>query len=346
MPAVGQLFTGWAGNVVDASNCFTISANTSVTANFTPTQPLRFIPVTPCRIADTRLAAGPFGGPAIPGQTSRDFIVPQSACGIPATAAAYSLNVTVVPGGPLQFLTVWPAGSQRPGVSVLNSDGRIKANAAIVPAGSNGAVSVFVTDPANVILDINGYFVPASDVTALAFYPLPPCRIVDTRNTTGPLGGPLISGGSYRTFPLLMSSCGLPSNAQAYALNFTALPKTSLGYLTVWPAGQSQPVVSTLNATTGEVTANAAIVPAGSAGDISVFASHDTGLIIDVNGYFAAPGNGGLALYNVPPCRVFDTRTIGNSQPFTGTVGVTMCRRERRRLLLTRPSSRQEDSVT
>jgi len=41
----------------------------------------------------------------------------------------------------------------------LNSfDGRVVANAAIVPAGANGAISIYVTDQAHVILDINGYF--------------------------------------------------------------------------------------------------------------------------------------------------------------------------------------------
>ena len=57
-------------------------------------------------------------------------------------------------------------------------------------------------------------------------------------------------------------------------------------YLTTWPAGQSQPVVSTLNDLQGQVIANAAIVPAGSAGSISVFVSEATHLVIDVNGYF------------------------------------------------------------
>ena len=59
--------------------------------------PLQFVAVTPCRVADTRLPPGPFGGPALQGQTSRDFAIPESACSIPSTAAAYSLNVAVVP---------------------------------------------------------------------------------------------------------------------------------------------------------------------------------------------------------------------------------------------------------
>jgi hypothetical protein len=73
----------------------------------------------------------------------------------------------------------WP--TEAPG-STLNSDGRVKANAAIVPAGNNGgSVSVFATDTTNVLLDIAGYFAPVSSST-LPFYSLPPCRIADTRN--------------------------------------------------------------------------------------------------------------------------------------------------------------------
>ena len=64
----------------------------------------------------------------------------------------------------------------------MNSlDGRVKANAAIVPAGANGAVSVFASNTTNVVLDIDGYFAPVGGST-LAFYPLPPCRVADTRN--------------------------------------------------------------------------------------------------------------------------------------------------------------------
>jgi hypothetical protein len=202
-----------------------------------------FVPVTPCRIADTRNPNGPFGGPAITGGASRDFVISNSACGIPPTAAAYSLNVAVVPAGPLGYVTLWPTGQPQPLVATLNSiDGRIKSNAAIVPSGSNGAVSVFATDTTDVILDINGYFVSGNSAAALAFYPVTPCRIADTRNATGPLGGPGLPALSTRSFPILASSCGLPGGAQAYSLNFAAVPKgTSLGFLTAWPAGQSRP---------------------------------------------------------------------------------------------------------
>jgi hypothetical protein len=87
-------------------------------------------------------------------------------CGVPASAA-YSLNVAVVPHGPLGYLTVWPSGEEQPLISTLNSlDGRIKANAAIVPAGANGAVRIFASNATDVVVDIDGYFVPAPSSSA------------------------------------------------------------------------------------------------------------------------------------------------------------------------------------
>jgi len=277
-----------------------------------------FIPVSPCRVADTRNADGPLGGPSITGGSSREFIISDSPCGIPATASAYSLNVAVVPKHNLSFLTVWPTGQPQPEVSTLNSpDGRIKSNAAIVVAGTNGAISVFATDTTDVIIDINGYASDAGN-TGLAFYPLTPCRIADTRGPDGLLGGPSLAAQSERDFPIDGGVCGVPDAAEAYSLNFAAVPKGPLGYLTAWPKGQTQPVVASLNAVTGTVTANAVVVPSGANGDISVFATNATDLVIDTNGYFAAPGTGGLSLYTLPPCRVLDTRQNGGA-PFSGT---------------------------
>jgi hypothetical protein len=293
------------GTLTIAGQTFTITQGGSITP---PGSGLRFVPVPPCRIVDTRNAAGPLGGPALVAGSSRDFDVSSSACGIPASAAAYSLNVTVVPTGSLGYISVWPTGQSQPVVSTLNSlDGRIKANAAMVSAGLNGAFTVYATDATHVIVDINGYFV-ASGTQNLAFYPVTPCRVADTRNPVGTFGAPSLAGGVVRTFPVPSSSCGIPASAQAYAFNMTVVPQGSLGYLTTWPAGSPQPVVSTLNAPTGTVTSNAAIVPAGVNGAITVFATNATDLIIDINGYFAPPAAGSLDFYTATPCRVLDTR--------------------------------------
>jgi hypothetical protein len=180
-------------------------------------------------------------------------------------------------------------------------------------------VSFYATAATDLVLDIGGYFVPTGSGSGLAFYPLPPCRIADTRMANlGQLGAPSLSAGQSRTFPVLSSVCNVPFSAQAYSLNFTVVPPGPLGYIAAWPTGQVQPLASLLNALTGTATANAGIIPAGTSGSINVYTSNTTDLAIDINGYFAPPGTGGLSLYNLAPCRVLDTRLPAGSQPFSG----------------------------
>ncbi len=274
-----------------------------------PRPPLQFIPVTPCRIMDTRNSNGPLGGPFIPASATRSIPVPSSPCGVPGNAVAYSLNFTVVPrSSTLSYLTVWPTGQPQPLVSTLNSpDASVLANAAIVPAGTGGAINAFVTNDTDLVVDVNGYFAPPATGT-LQFYSLTPCRILDTRNANGTFGGPAIAGGTSRSFPVRSSACGVPATAAAYSLNLTVVPQGLLGYVTSWPTGQPQPLVSTLNSLDGTVLANAAIVPAGTNGEVSFFAANTTDLVVDINGYFGPPGTGGLNFYTVTPCRIVDTR--------------------------------------
>jgi hypothetical protein len=200
----------------ELSNAFVFAVSSGSTS---PTigPALNYVPVTPCRLLDTRITPnGPFAGPSISGGTSRNFTIPQSTtCNIPPTAAAYSLNVAVIPSGPLGFLTLWPTGQTQPMAATVSSiDGRVRSNAAIVPAGTNGAISVFASNTTDLVMDINGYF--TTDPTQLEFYPVTPCRVVDTRNPNGSFGGPSLAGNTSRTFPLPTGACNLPATAQAY----------------------------------------------------------------------------------------------------------------------------------
>lgn len=146
-----------------------------------------FIPIQPCRIADTRNTSGPFGGPILAGNAVRTFAIQTSSCGIPTSATAYSLNITLVPPGPLGFITLWPTGSPQPLVATMNDlEGQIRSNAAIVPAGTpNGNISVFVTNDTHLVIDANGYFAPA-----IAGLPGPqgPQGLPGITGATGPQG--------------------------------------------------------------------------------------------------------------------------------------------------------------
>src|ERR1022692_3350758 len=127
---------------------------------------MAFVAIVPCRLVDTRGfsgESGAFGPPAMNASETRTIpVLSNTRCNIPSTAQAYSLNFTVVPTGSLSFLTAWPTGNPpTPTVSILNDLlGTLLANAAVVPAGTNGSIDVFVTDTTQVIIDVNGYYAP------------------------------------------------------------------------------------------------------------------------------------------------------------------------------------------
>jgi len=79
-------------------------------------------------------------------------------------------------------LIVWPTGKALPNVSTLNvyTAGTVVANAAIVPAGTSGAINAYVTDATDLVIDIDGYFAPPA-ANGLKLYPVTPCRVADTR---------------------------------------------------------------------------------------------------------------------------------------------------------------------
>ena len=135
---------------------------------------------------------------------------------------------------------------------------------------------------------------PALTTSPVPLIGITPCRIVDTRNASFPAGygPPQLSAGVPRSFTLT-GQCGIAAGAQAVSLNITVVSPAGLGYVLLYPQGGSQPVVSTLNFTAGQTVANAAIVPLGAGGGITVAAAlSNTELLIDTNGYYAAAGVG------------------------------------------------------
>ena len=104
---------------------------------------------------------------------------------------------------------------------------------------------MYASSNTNLVIDINGYFAPPGSLGALSFHLLKPCRVADTRAGTGFSGsfGPpsLMGGGTARDFPMQSSACSIPSVAQAYSLNMTAVVPSggTLSYLTAYPAGET-----------------------------------------------------------------------------------------------------------
>lgn len=125
------------------------------------TPPLDLYTITPCRLVDTRNAAGPRGGPALASGVGRNFVL-TGVCNVPTTARALSLNVTVVSptgGGNVRFSPGCPPTL----ASAINfSAGQTRANNALLELGAGGILTATPTiagaGTVHLVIDVNGYF--------------------------------------------------------------------------------------------------------------------------------------------------------------------------------------------
>jgi hypothetical protein len=119
-----------------------------------------FFTVTPCRVFDSRDPLRGGGAALVSGSTTS---VPfASRCGVPTTATAVAINVTMTAPSGSGYLTLFPDGTPRPLVSAVNyAAGQTRANSAVAPLGPSGMLNVFVGQASgeiHVIIDVNGYF--------------------------------------------------------------------------------------------------------------------------------------------------------------------------------------------
>jgi subtilisin family serine protease len=131
-----------------------------------------------------------------------------------------------------------------------------------------------------------------------SFIAIQPARLLDTRVSGGPR-----SRGSVTE--VHVQQAGVPLDAGSVALNVTATDPTDAGYITVYACGVDRPTASNLNYSPGETIPNAVFVYVGSLGNVCIYTSGSTNVIVDVNGWFPyGSGYGGPV-----PHRLMDTRT-------------------------------------
>jgi hypothetical protein len=123
--------------------------------------PYSYYPLSPCRVVDTRGAVGTNGGPSFGSDQTRNFQI-RGFCGVPTSAKAVSLNVTIGQATAASWLAVWPSGQARPNVSMLNFEAAdpALANGIIVGVSTNTQdLSVYNNfGSVNVVIDVTGYF--------------------------------------------------------------------------------------------------------------------------------------------------------------------------------------------
>jgi hypothetical protein len=161
-PDAGSRFAGWAGGGCFGTEPCTVTMDgaTSISAMFLPSGGVGFHTITPCRVVDTRNAAGPYGGPALSAGAARAFAI-AGQCGVPADASAVALNITVVNPSSAGSLTLYPGTGIVPGATTISFvAGRTRANNATV-ALIDGFLSVFdhqESGTTDVIIDMSGYY--------------------------------------------------------------------------------------------------------------------------------------------------------------------------------------------
>ncbi len=279
-----------------------------------------FHPITPGRLADTRVDAtpGPLVGSAAPLQ-----VQVWGMHGVPSGAATATINLTAVNPGASGFLTAYPCTKTRPGTSNLNfAPGQIVANQANIEVGTNGRICVFSNVTIDVVVDVMGYWGGAGS----AYGAVKPARLYDSRPNRRPTGATTVLqvGGH--------SAAGIPSNATAASLNLTVTGPAGSGFLTAWPCDQPQPTTSNLNFGPGQTIANVASVDLAANGTVCIYTHMATFLVVDVTGWWGPSGITHL-LSSVPTSRAADTRLspgvrVGGGQvlpvsmPYSFAVGV------------------------
>jgi hypothetical protein len=257
-PGAGSLFTGWSACPGTGTCQVAMSAAQSVTATFTlsttpPTVSLT-APLTGQTVSGTITVSA--NASDVVGVAGVQFKLDGANLGAEVTSSPYSISwaTTAAPNGP----------------HTLTAVARNTAN--------NTATSSPVT-------------VTVSNATTplVQFYTVTPCRLADTRNAPAPSGGPSLVAGASRTFPVT-GLCGIPTGAQAIAINVTVVNETQLGDLRLYPAGGAVPLASSINFAANKVRANNQIIALGAGGQISVqcdlASTGSTHFLFDVSGYF------------------------------------------------------------
>ena len=344
---------GDAGRALDYVSCPTTSFCAAVDdVGFAiwaePATPGPYTPVSPQRICDTR----PNNPSSLSGNNAQCdgtlnrgrtlssqgtlTINVTGEFGIPSTASAVVLNVTVVPQNP-GYLTVFPAGQPSPTASNLNyTKGDVVPNLVEVGVGPGGQVSFYSYAATDVIVDLEGYTAPTSGlgVGGGLYNPLAsPARICDTRSgnpsglsgTNAQCNGKTMVAGSTLNVQVTGAG-GVPgSGVSAVVLNVTVVAPVGPGYLTVWPEDVgTRPTASNLNYQANQVIPNRVIVPVSTTGlnlgQISIYTTTATDVLVDVSGWYST--SGGLSGYQFSaatnPVRICDTRS-GNPSNLSGT---------------------------
>ena len=251
-------------------------------------------PLNPGRLLDTRAE-----GVTVDGTQQRTGAVAADSTttlqvsgrgGVPADATSVVLNVTTTESVADGYITAYPCDSTRPNASSVNGVAtKTVANLVISKIDDDGTLCLYAQSAGHLIADVNGYFTAAG-----SYVPLVAARVQDTRPGFTTVDGQSAGGGLLplgTVTRLHINGRGGVPDASTVVLNVTVTEPGAPGYVTVYPCGPTlgssdPPNASNLNYATGQTVANGALVKIGDGGDVCLYNSQPTHLVVDVTGYF------------------------------------------------------------
>ncbi len=189
---------------------------------------------------------------------------------VPTDASSVYLTVTIAGATNPGYVTAYPTGTARPETSSLNANaaGEDIANLVNVPVGQDGKVRLYSSNGAHLIVDVVGYFKPATNpektASAGRYEPRVVKRLEDTRQP-GEL--PLFDGEEREVY--VGDFCD-PNKFGAILLNATVTRHNGNGYLVVFAGDEQKPKTSNVNFRTGQDAANGVIVAMSPEGTIKL----------------------------------------------------------------------------
>lgn len=271
-----------------------------------------FSPLPPTRIVDTRSGQGAPVGKVAPGGTIHFQVA--GIGGVPSGASAVALNLTIVDADRPGFASLWstptgtppPAGNPTTSSVNLGSVGATVANMSVIALSSDGSLNLFSDAGGYAIIDLAGYWMPATQATSGRYNAITPFRTLDTRGNAR-----LSAEGTVEA--KVTGVAGIPADAAAVAVTVTGTGAAQAGFVTAWPSGIARPTASNLNLPdAGSTVPNLAIVPVGVGGRIALYSSGGTDVIVDITGWFtgasAAASSDGLFV-PLPVTRTVDSRS-------------------------------------
>ena len=246
--------------------------------------PAGYVPVAPTRILDSRSGL-PVGGAA-----RRDVVV-LGVGGVPASGvSAVLLSATGICATAAAPLTLWPAGTARPGTSSVSLPvAAAESSLAAVRVGAGGRVSVAggAAGSADAVLDVVGYL-PTNAGAGLHL--VPGTRVLDATIAAG------------ATRQLTLPAATVPASATAVLANLAVVTPAGSGDVRAWPAGGTRPAVAHLLYRAG-VTSSDRVVVGVSGGTLQLLNNGPAAvrIAVDVTGWY---GGTGARFTAVTPVRV------------------------------------------